>query len=303
MSNAIQKVKFSQAIQTPTYQKLVKDTLGDPKRSARFIAAISSAVAVNKSLQACTASSILTGALLGESLNLSPSPQLGQYYLVPFKIKAKYDRATGETIPEHHDAQFVLGYKGYLQLAIRSGYYKNINVIEIKEGELISYDPLTETIECNLIDDFEQRESAETVGYYAHFQYLNGFEKSIYWSKQKMLSHADKYSPAFNASAYERIQRGEVSEQDMWKYSSFWYKDFDGMAKKTLLRQLISKWGVMSLELQSAVEADNKVIERNENGKGFVPTEVEIEEPETVETVISEEPQRSESDEIDINDL
>lgn len=303
MSNAIQKVKFSQAIQTPTYQKLVKDTLGDPKRSARFIAAISSAVAVNKSLQACTASSILTGALLGESLNLSPSPQLGQYYLVPFKIKAKYDRATGETIPEHHDAQFVLGYKGYLQLAIRSGYYKNINVIEIKEGELIGYDPLTETIECNLIDDFEQRESAETVGYYAHFQYLNGFEKSIYWSKQKMLSHADKYSPAFNASAYERIQQGEVSEQDMWKYSSFWYKDFDSMAKKTLLRQLISKWGVMSLELQSAVESDNKVIERSQTGKDFVAVDVEEqEESNVIDNTVEETPQ-PENDEVNIDDL
>lgn len=303
MSNAIQKVKFSQAIQTPTYQKLVKDTLGDPKRSARFIAAISSAVAVNKSLQACTASSILTGALLGESLNLSPSPQLGQYYLVPFKIKAKYDKATGETIPEHHDAQFVLGYKGYLQLAIRSGYYKNINVIEIKEGELIGYDPLTETIECNLIDDFEQRESAETVGYYAHFQYLNGFEKSIYWSKQKMLSHADKYSPAFNASAYERIQQGEVSEQDMWKYSSFWYKDFDSMAKKTLLRQLISKWGVMSLELQSAVESDNKVIERSQTGKDFVAVDVEEqEESNVIDNTVEETPQ-PENDEVNIDDL
>lgn len=303
MSNAIQKVKFSQAIQTPTYQKLVKDTLGDPKRSARFIAAISSAVAVNKSLQACTASSILTGALLGESLNLSPSPQLGQYYLVPFKIKAKYDKATGETIPEHHDAQFVLGYKGYLQLAIRSGYYKNINVIEIKEGELIGYDPLTETIECNLIDDFEQRESAETVGYYAHFQYLNGFEKSIYWSKQKMLSHADKYSPAFNASAYERIQQGEVSEQNMWKYSSFWYKDFDSMAKKTLLRQLISKWGVMSLELQSAVESDNKVIERSQTGKDFVAVDVEEqEESNVIDNTVEETPQ-PENDEVNIDDL
>lgn len=300
MSN-IQKVKFSQAIQTPTYQNLIRDTLGDPKRSARFIAAVSSAVAVNKSLQACTASSILTGALLGESLNLSPSPQLGQYYLVPFKIKAKHDKATGETVPEHYDAQFVLGYKGYLQLAIRSGYYKKINVIEIKDGELIRYDPLTETIECNLIEDFEQRENAETIGYYAYFEYLNGFEKAIYWSKKKMLSHADKYSAAFSLAAYNRIQKGEVPEQDMWRYSSFWYKDFDGMAKKTLLRQLISKWGVMSLELQSAVEADNKVIERNKSTKEFIPVEVEVEESEEPKNVVLEE--QAESDEVDINDL
>ena len=110
------KVKFSVAVQSDAYKKLINNTLGDPERAKRFIASISSAVATNPNLQECDAGTILSGALLGESLNLSPSPQLGHYYLVPYKNKNK----------EQPDAQFQLGYKGYIQLAIRSGYYKNI---------------------------------------------------------------------------------------------------------------------------------------------------------------------------------
>ncbi len=173
---AAQQSRFSVAIQTKDYQKLIQDTLGDPGRAKRFVAGITSAVAVNPDLQQCEASTVLAGALLGESLGLSPSPQLGQYYLMPFKQKAKYDRVTGELIsPETIKAQFVLGYKGYIQLAIRSGYYKKLNVLELKEGELLFFDPLTEEIRCNLIKEYETREAAPTDGYYAMFEYTNGF--------------------------------------------------------------------------------------------------------------------------------
>ena len=126
------KPKFSLAIQSVKYKNLINNTLGDPKRAAKFIASISSAVGSNYQLQQCDAGSILTGALLGEALNLSPSPQLGQYYLVPFKTKA------GTYV-----AQFQLGYKGYLQLAIRSGQYQDIDVVEIHEGEYLGRDKLT----------------------------------------------------------------------------------------------------------------------------------------------------------------
>lgn len=270
-----QKPKFSTAISTTAYQKLINNTLGDPNRAKRFVAAISSAVAVNPALQECETGSILSGAFLGESLNLSPSPQLGQYYLVPFKCKAKIDRNTGEVLsPETVKAQFILGYKGYIQLAIRSGNYRKLNVIEIKQGELRHFDPLSETIDCDLIDDFETRENTPTVGYYAMFEYVNGFRKAIYWSKEKMLSHADQYSPAFSADAYKKIQNGEISDRDMWKYSSFWYKNFDDMAKKTMLRQLISRWGVMSTEMIAAFENDDKSISSAENGS-FISEEAE----------------------------
>ena len=285
MSNQIaQRPKFSTAISTDTYQKLIRNTLGDPDRAKRFVAAITSAVAVTPALQECEAGSILAGALLGESLGLSPSPQLGHYYLVPFKQKAKWK--DGQCIqPECTKATFVPGYKGYIQLALRSGQYRKLNVLEIKEGELLAFDPLNEVIECKLIDDFDARESAPTIGYYAMFEYLNGFRKAIYWSKDKMLSHADKYSNAFSKAKYKQLLAGEIPDQDLWKYSSFWYKNFDDMAKKTMLRHLLSRWGVMSIEFQQAFESDGQIVETGGDGEIIVPPAQEIVQPEAAEVV------------------
>lgn len=270
-SNESQKPKFSVAIATPSYQNLIRNTLGDPERAKRFVATITSAVAVNPTLQECEAGSILAGALLGESLNLSPSPQLGQFYLVPFDVTVKGRdgkalRDENGDVVKTKKAQFVLGYKGYIQLALRSGYYKHLNVIAVKEGEYVKYNPFTEELTCNWIEDDEQRETAKTIGYAAMFEYLNGYQKILYWSKEKMLKHADKYSPAFSAAAYQKNLNGEIADKDMWKYSSFWYKDFDDMAKKTMLRQIISRWGVMSTELQSAFEKDASPVEMDTDG-------------------------------------
>lgn len=215
----------------------------------RFISSVVSAVSVNPALAECDYGTILSAALLGESLKLSPSPQLGQYYMVPFNDKKRGNKV----------AQFQLGYKGYIQLAIRSGQYKKLNVLAIKKGELVRYDPLNEEIEVALIMDEEKREITETIGYYAMFELTNGFRKTMYWSREKMMAHADRYSMAFNASVYQKILDGKIPQGDMWKYSSFWYKDFDGMAYKTMLRQLISKWGVMSIDLQTAINQDMAV--------------------------------------------
>lgn len=230
------------------------------KNSVRFVSSVVSAVTVNPALQECTNKSILSAALLGESLNLSPSPQLGQYYMVPYENKKEGVKV----------AQFQMGYKGYIQLAIRSGQYKKLNVLAVKEGELVRFDPLTEEIEVRLIEDEEKREQAKTIGYYAMFEYINGFKKALYWSKKKMLSHAGRYSQAFSKDAKEMTVRGKKKtkvsfadfeagnfpKEDEWMYSSFWYKDFDGMAFKTMLRQLISKWGIMSIEMQRAYDGD-----------------------------------------------
>ena len=254
------------------------------KDGQRFISAVVSAVQTNPGLQECTNQSILSAALLGESLKLSPSPQLGQYYMVPFN-----DKERGKV------AQFQLGYKGYIQLAIRSGQYKKLNVLAIKDGELVKFDPLNEEIEVKLIEDEEQREAATTIGYYAMFEYTNGFRKAIYWSRNKMLTHADKYSQAFSKDggtvktkygekkkvSYADYLAGNYDPKDAWMYSSFWYKDFDGMAYKTMLRQLISKWGIMSIDMASAIDADMAVI--NEDGtKDYVdddPDVVDMEQP------------------------
>lgn len=265
------KPKFSVAITTKGYQQLINNTLGSPERAKRFVASITSAVAVNPALQECEAGTILAGALLGESLNLRPSPQLGEYYLVPFKQKAKYDRSGNVIRPEITTATFVLGYKGYIRLALRSNQYSDLDVMEIKEGEYIGRDSLTGKAKFRFIEDDLLREELPTVGYMAFFEYLNGFRKVLYWSKEKMLRHADKYSPAFSAQSYKDIQDGKVADKDMWKYSSFWYKNFDDMAKKTMLRQLISRWGMMSTEISngdmiSALEHDNSVSDISANG-------------------------------------
>ena len=168
------KEKFSVVLQSNAIKNLINNTLGDPKRAMNFVTSISSAVATNPTLQECDPNTIITAALVGESLGLSPSPQLGHFYLVPFN-----DRERGKV------ASVQIGYKGYLQLAMRSGQYKKINVLAIKAGELVKYDPLNEEITVNLIEDDEKRENTETVGYYAMFEYLNGFQKTMYWSKRK----------------------------------------------------------------------------------------------------------------------
>lgn len=270
MGNSLpQKARFSVAITTKEYQDMIHNTLRDPIRASRFIADISSSVAVTPTLYDCNPGTILAGALLGETLNLPPSPKLGYYYLVPFKSKAKYDKEGNMVEPEMTKAQFILGYKGYIQLAIRSGFYKKLTVLEIKEGELTNFDPLNEVIDCVFISDYDAREAAPTTGYYAMFEYLNGFRKAIYWSKQKMLAYADKYSKAFSAEAYLRIQNGEISDKDMWKYSSFWYSDFDVMAKKTMLRQLLSQWGLLSTEMRTAYLNDDSAL--RVQGESFLP--------------------------------
>ena len=288
MNNQLQTVKgkpkFSVAIQSDMYKKLINNTLGNEKRAQRFIASISSAVATNPGLQECDAGTILSGALLGEALNLSPSPQLGQYYLVPYNVKTGIDEK-GKPIYEKQ-AQFQIGYKGLIQLAIRSGQYKKLNVLAIKEGELINYDPLNEEIDVNLIDDELERENAKTIGYYAMFEYTNGFRKAIYWSKTKMEKHALQYSKGYEAK----------------KGYTFWEKDFDSMAFKTMLRQLISKWGIMSVEMQDVMEKDMAVIKTNGTYE-YVDNQPEI---ETSIIPQDEEPvsvQNAEVKEVNINEL
>jgi len=262
MANSLttKKPAFSVAIQSNAYKNLINNTLSDPKRAANFVTAITSAVSTNPNLQECDAGSILSAGLLGETLQLSPSPQLGQYYILPFN-----DSKRGCKV-----AQFQLGYKGYLQLAMRSGQYKKLNALAIKEGELIKYDPLNEEIEVKMIEDDSVREKTPTVGYYAMFEYLNGFRKIIYWSKEKMEAHAETYSQGYKKK----------------KGYTFWEKDFDAMAIKTLLRQLISKWGVMSIELQTAFVNDMATINEDLQADTYVDNVEGFEPIETVEAEV-----------------
>ncbi len=230
---ATPKQSFSTFMALPAVRDKVKDIVVG-KDGDRFITSIVTAVGTNPQLAQCDYSSILSAALLGEALKLSPSPQLGQFYMVPYNDNNRKIKV----------AQFQLGYKGYIQLAIRSGQYRDIDVISVKEGELISYDPFRQKGEFKAITDPVEREKAETIGYYAYFELLNGFRKELYWSKEQMLAHAKQYS-----QGYASDLRKETSH-------TFWAKNFDGMAQKTMLRQLISKWGLMSIEMQQAFAGD-----------------------------------------------
>lgn len=215
------------------------------KDSQRFISSVVSAVQTNPTLSECTNSSILSAALLGHSLNLPQSPQIGMFYMVPFKNKKKMKDSNGrEVTMDVTEATFQLSYRGMLQLAMRSGQYKAMNVTDIREGELVAYNPIEDTYEFKPETDYTKRSSLKIVGYYAFFEMINGFKKGIYWTIEQLDAHAKKYSASY---------------RNGWS-SSIWKSDFDAMAKKTLLRQLISKWGIMSVEKEKAYVGDQAVI-------------------------------------------
>jgi recombination protein RecT len=162
-------------------------------------------------------------------------------YLVPFQ-----DKNRGMV------AQFILGYKGYLELAMRSGQYKDINVMEIREGEYKGRNKENGNPTFEFIEDDDEREKKKIIGYMASFTLVNGFTKTIYKTQKQMEEHALQYS------------NGYRSDKKKGTAYTFWSKDFTSMAFKTLLRQLISRWGIMSIELQQAYDGDMAVI--NEDG-------------------------------------
>lgn len=286
VSNSLAPVKkdggsFSCFMTSDAVKNKVNSIIGG-KDGDRFIVSITSAVSTNPALLAPEVDkpSILSCALLGESLKLTPSPQLGYYYMLPFN-----DKKSGMKV-----VAFVMGYRGYIQLAMRSGFYKSLNVLEIKQGELKYWNPLTEEISVDIIEDDTKRVKLPTTHYVAFFEYLNGFRKTICWSKDKMIIHANEYSPTFNAEFYKKLQNGYQPTD--WKEQKaaqgFWYTDFDSQARKTMLRQLLSKWGIMSIEMQKAFAGDGAVVNDegtpqmyvDNDGAGNLPEPEKQPEPE-----------------------
>lgn len=269
VQNSLTKAKSNQRLGMTAYlnQDAVKQQINSivgSKRGTAFITSIVSAVQATPALQECTNPSILAAALLGESLNLSNSPSLGQFWIIPYNNKKKGVK----------EAQFQLGANGFKQLAMRTGQYKDIDFLEIHEGEYKGRDKFTGKQVFEFIEDDDERESLPVVGYMAYFELLNGFRKVVYWTKSKMEKHADQYSQAFSLEAYRKLQEGKIPASDLWKYSSYWYSNFAGMAEKTLIKHLLSKWGILSTELIAAMDADMAVI--NEDGtKSYVENEPE----------------------------
>ena len=248
MANEVQ-VQQKQGINTYLQSEAVKNNIVSvigKEDSQRFISSVVSAVQTNPTLSECTNSSILSAALLGHSLKLPQSPQLQMFYLVPYNNKKK-DANGKETVVK--EAVFQLSYRGYLQLAMRSGQYRKINACDIREGELKSYNPITEEYVFEAITDYEKRKDLPDIGYFAYFEMTNGYRKELYWSKDQMEAHAKKYSMSYRKG---------------WS-SSFWTTDFDAMALKTMLRQLISKWGMMSVDMETAYQNDMAVQDENGN--------------------------------------
>ena len=240
MTNAIAKrpTTFSTFMASDAVKNKINEMIGG-KDGQRFITSIISAVSANPSLAECDHSTILSAAMQGEALKLSPSQQLGRYYLVPYRDN-NLKRAV---------AQYQIGYKGYIQLAMRSGQYRDLDVIEIREGEYKGKDKFTGKPVIEFIEDDDERENMPVIGYFAYFELLNGFRKSLYWSKAKMEKHALQYS------------KGYASDRRKNTAYTFWSKDFNGMAFKTMLRQLLSKWAVMSIDMQTAMTTDMTVID------------------------------------------
>ena len=263
-SNQTRKLGMTAYLNQDAVKTQINSILGG-KRGTAFISSIVSAVQATPALQECTNPSILSAALLGESLNLSNSPSLGQFWIIPFNNRKKGVK----------EAQFQLGANGFKQLAMRTGQYKDIDFIAIHEGEYKGRDKFTGKQVFEFIEDDDEREELPVIGYLAYFELLNGFRKSVYWTKKKMEAHADKYSQAFNLNTYRDIQEGKIPANEMWKYSSYWYSNFEGMAEKTLIKHLLSKWGILSTELITAIDADMAVI--NEDGtKEYVDNEPDV---------------------------
>lgn len=230
-------------IGTDAVKKQIQSVVGE-KDAQAFISSVVSAVQSNPSLSECTNSSILSVALIGQSLKLPHSPQLSYYYYVPYENTKKDANGKEYKVKE---ASFQMGWRGYVQLALRTGEYRKIHVSEIKEGELKTYNPITDEFEFEPEMDLKKRESLPTIGYYAFFIMNNGNKKELYWNREKMEEHAKKYSFAYR-KGYS---------------SSVWKSDFTAMSYKTMIRQLLSKWGIMSTEMQTAYTADYATIDED----------------------------------------
>lgn len=202
------------------------------KRSPQFMSSIVSMVNADKSMQQAFYESPMTviqAALKAATFDLPIDQSLGYAYIVPFK---NYKKDIGT---KKMEASFILGWKGMHQLALRTGAYKTINVVDIREGELKKYNRLTEEVEIDFIEDENEREKHPVIGYVGYYRLVNGAEKTIYMSVKAIESHERKH------------RKGEYQGKG-------WRDDWDAMARKTVYRILIGKWGVMSIDYQTADE-------------------------------------------------
>lgn len=228
---------FNQTITNPSTQKYLADVLGERKGS--FVNNLTALVANNAQLQECQPLTVMFAALKATALNLPLENSLGMAYCIPYK-----NNKDNTTV-----AQFQLGYKGFKQLALRSGQFAIIpNATDIKEGELKSRNRLTGECVFEFIEDDAKRAKAKTIGYASYFKLLNGAESTFFMSIEEMEAHALRYSQTYR------------SKTDYIKKSSKWTTDFDDMAKKTVIKLNLSRNAPLSVEMQDAIKADQSVM-------------------------------------------
>jgi len=216
--NQVKKYLMSESIQSRLSSML-------DSRASYFTNSIINLVSSNQRLLACTPESIMKSAMTGASLNLSIDPNLGESAIIPYGDNASWQ----------------IMYKGLVQLALRTGKYLKINTIEVYKNQFTSFNRLTE----ELVADFTIDGEGEVVGYIGYFKLVDGFEKTVFWSRAKTEKHANRYS-----QAYKR-------DKKLKKKDSMWTTDFDAMAKKTVLKLMLDKWGVKSIDIQKAVKLDH----------------------------------------------
>lgn len=240
---------------SPAVKKRFEEVLCE--RAPQYMSSIVNLVNSDTNLKKCEPMSVVASCMVAATMDLPVDKNLGYAWIVPYGNKA----------------QFQMGYKGFIQLALRTGQYKAINVVEIREGELIEWNPLSEEVDI----DFNQRKSDKVIGYAGYFKLLNGFEKTVYWSKEDMEAHAKKFSKTYNFK------------------NGAWQTDFDSMAKKTVIRNLLSKWGILSIEMQKAYTADNNSIKESILNEDTM--EIDFETGEVIEEVEYTDPSQEESSE------
>jgi len=247
------KLGFKALMNTPAMKKKFTDILHE--KSDSFMGSLMTLVGGDNYLSQAEPITIIASALKAATMDLPIDKNLGYAYVVPFNRSEK----VGNKWIKHNEAQFILGYKGYIQLAQRSGQYKALNALAIYDGQLIDWNPLTEEFTF----DYKAKLSDEVIGYVGFFELLNGFKKTVYWTKQEIESHRIK-----NAKGYDKE-----------KLSGAWIDNYDSMAIKTVLRNMLSKWGLLSVEMQSAITSDEKVFRVDENNDLIEETDLSDMEP------------------------
>lgn len=247
------KLGFRALMNTPTMKKKFTDILHE--KSDSFMGSLMTLVGGDNYLSTAEPMTIIASALKAATMDLPIDKNLGYAYVVPFNRKEK----VGKEWITHNEAQFIIGYKGYIQLAQRSGQYKALNALEVYEGQLVDWNPLTEEFTF----DYKARTSDKVVGYVGFFELLNGFKKTVYWTKDEVEAHRIKNAKGF----------------DKTKLTGAWRDNYDAMAIKTVLRNMLSKWGILSVEMQTAVTSDEKVFRVNENDDLIEETNLEDMEP------------------------